>query len=547
MPTNGLLEARIGKSGHRQQGQSRATMATTSDSKRKNKEKVLILGSGWAGYILSRQLSPDKYDVTVVSPRSYFVFTPLLNDTAVGALEFPHVIEPVRDRKTSVNFVQAWARKVDVKKRIVFVEGSVTDSGVTEAAAAGEIEDKAQGKKPRTQRIAEQEEKEAKTMELSYDKLVISVGCISQTFGTPGVRDNALFLKDIGDARKIKRRILECFELAAMPNCSAADRKWLLNFVAVGGGPTGMEFAAVLSDLIHEDMEKVYPSLRGHARVTVYDVAPKVLSMFDDALSKYAADTMKKQGIDVKTKTHIQELRWGRPNTESSEEWDPKGPLTMKIKEEGEVGVGMCVWTTGNAMNPFIEHGLNGVGEASPGDLLVTEVKKGERGVNHEGKEWQVKKHEKTGALLVDDHLRIQLTVDTGTTASVKNIFALGDNALIESGAPPATAQTANQEARWLAQRLNNGDMDKSKGFEFNNKGLLTYVGDSKGLVQTPERTEKDSSSLQAFVPDAIRGKAAYAAWKGAYWSMSISWRNRVLILVYWAVNYVFGRDISRF
>jgi len=131
--------------------QVKATMATVSDSK--HKERVLILGSGWAGYVLSRQLSPTKYDVTVVSPRSYFVFTPLLNDAAVGSLEFPHVVEPVRDRKSAVNFVQAWARSVDVKNKFVTVEGSVTDSGVTEAQAAGEIEEHAQGGKPRTQRM----------------------------------------------------------------------------------------------------------------------------------------------------------------------------------------------------------------------------------------------------------------------------------------------------------------------------------------------------------------------------------------------------------
>jgi len=386
-----------------------------------------------------------------------------------------------------------------------------------------------------------------KTIELPYDKLIVSVGCISQTFGTPGVKENALFLKDIGDARRIKRRILECFELAAMPNCLPEERKWLLNFVAVGGGPTGMEFAAVLSDLIYEDMEKVYPSLKGQAKITVYDVAPKVLSMFDDALSKYAADNMKKQGIDVKTEMHIKELRWGAPNAEPADHPDPKGPLTLKIEEEGDIGIGMCVWTTGNAMNPFVEHALKTVGETSTNELLITKTEKGECGADHEHKEWQVKKHEKTGALLVDDKLRIQLTTDTGTTASMKNIFALGDNAMIESGAPPATAQTADQEARWLAKRFNNGDIDTNGGFRFNNKGVLTYVGDSKGLVQTPDGSEQDSSTVQKLVPDSIKGKAAYAAWKGAYWSMSMSWRNRILIPVYWAVNYVFGRDISRF
>jgi NADH dehydrogenase len=308
-----------------------------------------------------------------------------------------------------------------------------------------------------------------------------------------------------------------------------------------------MEFAAVLSDVIQEDMDKVYPSLKGQAKVTVYEVAPKVLSLFDDALAKYAADNMRKQDISVKTEMHIKELRWGEPNAEPLDKPDPKGLLTLTSEEEGDVGIGMCVWTTGNAMNPFVEHGLKHVGETSPQDLLITNIKKGESNTDHEHNEWTVKKHEKTGALIVDDHLRIQLTTDTGTTASVKNIFAFGDNAIIESGTPPATAQTASQEAIWLAKRLNKGDIESNNGFEFSNKGLITYVGDSKGLMQTPNDKEGDSSVLQKVVPNAIQGKAAYLAWKGAYWSMTISWRNRILILVYWAVNYIFGRDISRF
>jgi len=98
------------------------TMASVAD----RKPRILILGSGWGGYILSRQLSPSKFDITVLSPRSYFVFTPLLNDTATGELEFAHVVEPVRNRRSAVKFVQGWATKVDLGRGLVTAEGSVT-------------------------------------------------------------------------------------------------------------------------------------------------------------------------------------------------------------------------------------------------------------------------------------------------------------------------------------------------------------------------------------------------------------------------------------
>ena len=76
------------------------------------------------------------------------------------------------------------------------------------------------------------------------------------------MKENALFLRDIGDARKIRRRILERFELAASPGCTDEKRNHLLHFAVVDGGPIGMEFAGVATDLIHDDMIKVYASLK---------------------------------------------------------------------------------------------------------------------------------------------------------------------------------------------------------------------------------------------------------------------------------------------
>jgi NADH dehydrogenase len=506
-----------------------------------DKTRVLILGSGWAGYVLSRKLDPKKHHITIVSPRSYLVFTPLLNDTVVGTLDFANVIEPVRDRYTSVEFVQGWARQVDFHKRFVRVEGSVTEKGVTEGAAIDGSADKhPQGKGAITAQEKKEtnEDPEDKVMEVPYDQLVIAVGCNPQTFGTPGVKDNAFFLKDIGDARKIRRRILECFELAAASNCTEEKKKQLLHFAVVGGGPTGMEFAGVLADLIHEDLMKVYPSLKGYGNVTVYDVADDVLGMFDEALSKYAKEHMQKQGVSIKTGHHIEELRWGMPGKPAPDGPDPRGPLTIKTKEQGEEGCGMCVWVTGNAMNPFVEMGLNEIKEIRAEDLIHDQ---GETPDAHVAS-WQIKKHEKTNALLVDDWLRVQLSTNDGFNATLRNVFAMGDNCMIESGPPPPTGETADQESKWLAKHMNAGDFDTCKPFEFKDKGLIAYVGDSKGLSQsTGDKSDAGPTS------NNIAGRTAYLGWRASYWHQSLSWRNRILILVYWAVNTIFGRDISRF
>jgi NADH dehydrogenase FAD-containing subunit len=159
----------------------------------------------------------------VVSPRSYFVFTPLLASTSVGTLEFRTALEPVRSRRKPVEFFQGW---VSFATKTISVEETVDDPNQAVAATGGSPIGKA----------VEKQREKGKLFELGYDKLIISVGCYSQTFGTPGVREHALFLKDVGDARKIRNRLLTCFETASCPTTSDQMRAHLLNFAVVGGG-----------------------------------------------------------------------------------------------------------------------------------------------------------------------------------------------------------------------------------------------------------------------------------------------------------------------
>ncbi|PGH15937.1 hypothetical protein AJ79_02104 [Helicocarpus griseus UAMH5409] len=507
---------------------------TTEPSPRGNEERVVILGSGWGGWTVSRKLSPSKFNRTIISPRSYFVFTPLLTDAAVGSLNFSEIVEPVRDRKSTVNFIQAAARTVDFNRKVITCEASVVKSGVTESARVeqNELEKQVKAQWEQGQRF-----------EVPYDKLIIAVGCSPRTFNTPGVRENAFFFKDVGDARRVKRRIRECFELAALPRVAPQLRRRLLHFAIVGAGPTGTELAASMSDFIHEDMFKVYPYLKNDVRITLYDVAPTVLSMFDKSLSRYAMGTLKREGVTVKTNHHIEGLRWGEPGTKGLHEMDPKSCLTLTTKEDGEEGVGMCVWATGNEMGPFVNKALDGVERFPKKSALA---KDGNDQVANPGETtWSVKKAPKAGALLVDDHLRVQLESADGRTAVMQDVFALGDNCMLETGSPPATAQATNQEALWLAKALNKGMMDQSPGFSFKNLGVLAYVGSSKALMQLPHETNGNGSD--GILPTGIKGYPAWVIWKGAYLSMSMSWRNRLRILFSWFANWAFGRDVSRY
>jgi NADH dehydrogenase FAD-containing subunit len=279
-----------------------------------------------------------------VSPRSYFAFTPLLASTAVGTLEFRTALEPVRSRRTNVTFFQGWADDVDFKNKTITIEQAVDDPmqglALTTDRHAGETQE---------QRALEKQSdiEQGRMFDITYDKLIVTVGCYSQTFGTPGVKEHAFFLKDVGDARKIRNRLLACFEAAALPTTPDEMRRQLLNFAVVGGGPTGIEFSAELHDLIREDMAKIYPELIPLHKITVYDVAEKVLPMFDEKLAHYAMNKFKREGIDIKTQHHVEQLSLGAPFERNNPKSTPEDHrlFTLKIKEEGEIGVGMCVWS----------------------------------------------------------------------------------------------------------------------------------------------------------------------------------------------------------
>ena len=429
--------------------------------------------------------------------------------------------------------MQGRADDVDFDRKMLTVEESVVEQRQGHATT----EDLQRSDTPGTaQSEKEGKRKGRKRWEIPYDKLVVSVGCYAQTFGTKGVKENAYFQKDVGDARKIRKRVLECFEKASLPTTSEKLRKQLLNFAVVGGGPTGMEFAAELSDLVTEDMTKLYPTLAPKVQITVFDVLPRVLSMFDASLGEYAMQTFKRQGVEIKTSHHVEELRPGLPREEGEEEVaDTHGCYTLRTEENGDIGIGMCVWSTGNMMNPFIRRSV---------EKTITFPKASARTFAGRGyqqltgdEEWMIEKSRKSGAIVVDDHLRVQLQTrvpkpkdgekpqEPTSRAYMKDVFAIGDNANVRKMGMPATAQVATQQALWLAKHLNSGNV-AMQHFRFQNLGVMTYLGESKGLVQTG-----GGKGLQGYL--------AWLVWRGAYLTMSVSWRNRILIPTYWYVTHL--------
>ncbi|RDA88004.1 hypothetical protein CP532_3433 [Ophiocordyceps camponoti-leonardi (nom. inval.)] len=483
--------------------------ATAPTASRDGKERIVILGSGWAGYALARTLSPAKATRIMISPRSHFVFTPLLASTSVGTLEFRAAIEPVR-RLGLDQFLQGWATDVDLERKVVKVEANTSGGG----GAAGKSTST-------TNQGAE--------IEVAYDKLVLAMGCYSQTFGIEGVREHACFLRDIGDARVIRQRVLAIFEKAALPSTTDAERRKMLHFAVVGGGPTGIEFAGELHDLVHDDLSRLYPGLMPFVAVTIYDIAPKVLPMFDQKLASYATEMFRRQGIRVKTEHHLERIR---------REGDV---LMLRIREEPEEQpAGLVVWSTGLMQNPLTgkltsRHLAGGLG--------------------------RIARDARTGAIVTDEHLRVQLdpdgssasptsppplsspstttttttTTEARKTTTLPDVYAMGDCTAVQGQRYPATAQVASQQAAYLGRQLNEGaaDSDSSPPFRFRNWGSMAYLGSWRAIHQSSA--------------DELTGRAAWILWRTAYLTRSMSLRNKLMIPVYWLVTWIFGRDVSRF
>ncbi|MCJ1460804.1 hypothetical protein MMC28_011186 [Mycoblastus sanguinarius] len=141
---------------------------------------------------------------------------------------------------------------------------------------------------------------------------------------------------------------------------------------------------------------------------------------------------------------------------------DSQGCYALTTRDDGDIGIGMCVWSTGNMMNPFVQKALEKTHGFPSGSASITSGKM----LDQLGKdaEWMIEKNAKTGVMIVDDRLRVLIKSKLSSSgdprenpaaqATMTDVFALGDNAMILNASLPATAQTASQEALWLAKRM---------------------------------------------------------------------------------------------
>src|SRR5436190_4052489 len=224
--------------------------------------RVVIVGAGFAGLSAAKALGGKPFDVTVVDRHNYHLFQPLLYQVATAGLSPADIASPIRgilQRQGNVKVILAKVSGIDTTCREVLAEGR----------------------------------------RIPYDYLIVATGAEHAYFGhdwstyAPG-------LKTIDDATYLRRRILLAFERAETEP-DADERRRLLNFVVIGGGPTGVEMAGAIAELAKRALAADFRSIDPRcARIILIEAGPRLLAPFDPALSEAARRSLEQLGVEVR-------------------------------------------------------------------------------------------------------------------------------------------------------------------------------------------------------------------------------------------------------
>jgi NADH dehydrogenase len=254
----------------------------------------VIAGAGFGGLTCARALKHAPVDVLIVDRNNYHLFTPLLYQVASALLDPGEIARPVRELirpLPNADFRQADVTGVDFDRRRL-----LTDHGP-----------------------------------IDHDYLVLSTGAQSDYFGNPSLAEHTLSLKGLDEGLAVRNRILSQFE-ASRWAADPGTRRGLLTFAVVGGGPTGVEMAGAISELIRLVLRKDYRDLDiNEVRVVLIEAAPHVLGAFVPSLREAARKSLLKKGIEVMLNARVDAV------TESG----------IRLQGGGEVGARTVIWTAG--------------------------------------------------------------------------------------------------------------------------------------------------------------------------------------------------------
>jgi NADH dehydrogenase len=398
---------------------------------------VVIVGGGFAGVGCARRLA-RHHDVriTLVDRNNYHQFQPLLYQVATSQLASSDIAYSLRklfgdDERVHVKLARV--ESLDPEARAL-------------TTADGE--------------------------RISGDALVLAAGSQPNFFHTPGAEEHAFPLYALEDAQRLRSRILGVFEEADRDPSLIAQGA--LNFVVVGGGPTGVELAGALADLIHQTMADEFHDLPvTSAQIHLVDLGPTLLGAFSDEAHDYVAKVLTRKGVRLHLRVAVTEVGAGH----------------VTLGDGTTIRTRCVVW---------------GGGIMAPPVALASELPRGRGG-------------------------RIEVQPDL-TVEGAPGVYAIGDVANIPAphgGAHPQLGSVALQSGVWAADNLLADAAGKPrKAFHYHDKGIMAMIGRGAAIAEVgPHRHE-------------LHGPVAFSAWLGVHASLMTGVRNRVDAFIAWGSDY---------
>ncbi|GMV22130.1 MAG: putative NADH dehydrogenase (NDH) [Acidimicrobiia bacterium] len=397
--------------------------------------RVVIIGGGFAGLNAAKAFRGRPFDVIVLDRKNHHVFQPLLYQVAAAALSPSDIASPIRWILRSQDNVRVWLADVtaiDRSRRVVVVDG---DPG-----------------------------------EVPYDYLIVAAGVTHAYFGHDEWREHAPGLKTLEDALEIRARVLRAFELAEIET-DQAERRRLLTFVVVGGGPTGVELAGALAEISRHALVNDFRSIDPEtARVILIEGGAGVLQSYPEPLPAFARRALESLGVAVWTQSAVTGIDDG----------------VVHVGDES-IQAGTILWAAGVAASPL-------------GRALGVEV-------------------DRAGRVPVTPELSI---------AGDERVYVVGDLALFTGtdGRPlPGVAQVAMQQGRHAARNIAGQERGEPRApFVYRFYGNMATIGRNKAIG--------DFGWLR------LKGYPAWLIWLFIHVGQLIGFRNRLSVMLQWAVSY---------
>ena len=421
-----------------------------------SRHRVVIIGGGFGGLLAARGLKKAPCDVTLIDRRNFHLFQPLLYQVATGGLSPANIAAPLRSilrRQKNTHVLLDEVVGFDLSSRSVLIrEGS----------------------------------------RIPFDTLILAAGSTHTYFGHDEWAELAPGLKTIEDATEIRRRVLSAFERAERET-DPAERKKLLTFVIVGGGPTGVEMAGSISELARHTMRFDFRSIDPRAaRIILIEGQTRILGMFHEKLSQKAKEDLERMGVEVHLDCHVTGVESHQVVFQSD---SGKAPPTAIATET-------VVWAAG-------------VKASGLGKLLADAI----------------------GGVEVDRAGRVVVNADCSVDGQA-DIFVIGDLANFKTpdgkmlpGLAPVAMQQGQYVAELITRRLK-GDMSDRGPFKYWDKGSMATIGRAKAVAET--------GGIR------LTGFLAWLAWLFIHILYLARFENRVLVLWQWFFNYVTRNRTAR-